>query len=291
MCHFIWRQQVTRKRLELATWLRDPYFVILVQQLQAQSLPLPLHQRRQARPPPPHPLPPSSAMSSVTSTSTSSATSGTTSTTTSATSSTTSSCISTASSNSLVILAKPHQPRNFHFPRREFGQSVVVKWGFQPSWFDRWPWLHYSEDHDVVLCFMCVRAHSENKLTWSANAEAAFLAKEFANWKDKQVSRRSCAEGSEHTCHNPRYCRKPFSATQTWKTRSSTFSLKLLSNIRFLARQGLPLQGHADETDSNVSQLFRLRGEDDPRTETWLKKKTDKYTSADIQNEILGLMA
>ena len=46
---------------------------------------------------------------------------------------------------------------------------------------------HYSEDQDVVLCFTCVQAHSKNKLTWSANVEAAFLSKGFANWKDATV--------------------------------------------------------------------------------------------------------
>ena len=57
--------------------------------------------------------------------------------------------------------------------------------------------------------------------------------------------------------------------------------------MRFLARQGLPLRGHDDETESNFFQLVKLRGEDDPRIESWLEKKTDKYTSSDIQNEIL----
>ena len=74
------------------------------------------------------------------------------------------------------------------------------------------------------------------------------------------------------------------------KERRQCF-LKILSNLRFLARQGLPLRGHDDETESNFYQLPKLRGEDYPRIESWLKKKTDKYTSSDIQNEILKLMA
>ena len=67
--------------------------------------------------------------------------------------------------------------------------------------------------------------------------------------------------------------------------------LKILSNLKFLARQGLPIRGHRSEIDSNFIQLLKLRGEDDHRIEGWLKKRTDKYTSADIQNEILKLMA
>ena len=67
--------------------------------------------------------------------------------------------------------------------------------------------------------------------------------------------------------------------------------LKILSNVRFLARQGLPLRGHGSEIDSNFIQLLKLRAQDDSRIEGWLTQRTDKYTSAEIQNEILKVMA
>ena len=38
-------------------------------------------------------------------------------------------------------------------------------------------------------------------------------------------------------------------------------------------------------------QLLKLRGKDDAWIFEWLKKKTDKYTSVDIQNEMLKTMA
>ena len=62
--------------------------------------------------------------------------------------------------------------------------------------------------------------------------------------------------------------------------------LKVLSNLRCLTRQGLSMRGHKDENDSNVIQLCRPRGEDDPR----LMAKTDKYTSAEMQNNMLQIM-
>ena len=67
--------------------------------------------------------------------------------------------------------------------------------------------------------------------------------------------------------------------------------LKILSNIQFLAGQGLPLRGHGSEIDSNFIQLLKLRAQDDPRIDHWLVKLTDKYTSADIQNEIQKVMS
>jgi len=49
--------------------------------------------------------------------------------------------------------------------------------------------------------------------------------------------------------------------------------LKVLSNLQFLARQGIPIRG--DEVDSNFIQLLKLHGRDDPRIETWMQRKTD----------------
>ena len=65
--------------------------------------------------------------------------------------------------------------------------------------------------------------------------------------------------------------------------------LKILSNLQFLARQGIPICG--DEADSNFIQLLKLRGRDDPRIETWMQRKTDKYVSHDIQNELLKVIS
>jgi len=38
-------------------------------------------------------------------------------------------------------------------------------------------------------------------------------------------------------------------------------------------------------------QLLKLRGEDDARVLDWFKRKTDKYTSADMENEMIKVMA
>ncbi len=67
--------------------------------------------------------------------------------------------------------------------------------------------------------------------------------------------------------------------------------LKILQNIRFLARQGLPLRGGQEDADSNFIHLMHLRSVDCPEVEGWMKKKSNKYTSHDIQNECLQIMA
>lgn len=67
--------------------------------------------------------------------------------------------------------------------------------------------------------------------------------------------------------------------------------LKILSNLRFLARESCAVRGDGDESDGNFMQLLKLRGEDDPKVYEWIMKPTNKYTSHPIQNEMLKVMA
>ena len=66
--------------------------------------------------------------------------------------------------------------------------------------------------------------------------------------------------------------------------------LVLLQNICFLARQGLAFRSH-DDVSSNFHQLLLLRSEDNPELTDWILKKKCKYTSHEIQNECLQIMA
>ena len=65
--------------------------------------------------------------------------------------------------------------------------------------------------------------------------------------------------------------------------------IKILSCIQFLARQGLPLRGHGDDSDGNLLQLLKYQGDDE--IEDWLQRKTNKYTSHEMQNSFLKIMA
>ena len=67
--------------------------------------------------------------------------------------------------------------------------------------------------------------------------------------------------------------------------------LKLLSNARFLTRQGLTFRGDGhEESDSNFMRLIHLHSEDNAKLVDWIKRKTDK-TSGDMQNEMVKVMA
>ena len=76
----------------------------------------------------------------------------------------------------------------------------------------------------------------------------------------------------------------------TEKKKNREYLLKILQNVRFLARQDLALRGDGSEENSNFVQLLRLRPEDDAFIKETINKKTDRYTSADIMNELLKIM-
>ena len=194
-----------------------------------------------------------------------------------------------------------HQPKKFNFPKREFGKTKVIMWSFQPSWFEKWPWLHYNESEDSVLCHTCAKASLQKKIQWSLSADMAFIARGFTNWNDATVK---FALHQSSSCHKEAVlkmvtmpsCSKNIAESLSLQVAKEKLErrkcfLKILSNLRFLARQGLPLRGHGDEQDSNFIQLMKLRAEDDPKITEWMKKKTDKYISPNIQNEVLKIMA
>ena len=201
----------------------------------------------------------------------------------------------------LLIGERPHQLISFNFPPREFGQKTITKRSFQAKWFSRWPWLHYSEETDSVFCFHCIKAYSQNKLLGVPNVEKTCISTGFTNWKEA-TTRFVSHEASR--CHKDAVLKMitlPATTHDIGESLSKQHSkeklvnrqcfLKLLATVKFLSRQGLPFRGSGDDSDSNFLQLLKLRGEDDPRILNWIKKKSDKYTSPSIQNEIIKLFA
>ena len=166
-----------------------------------------------------------------------------------------------------------------------------MKWSFQPQWFERWSWLHYNEDKDLAFCFTCVVAYQNNHLRSVSSLEQSFIATGFSNWKDATTKFRK-HEASQ--CHKEAVL-KTITVTATADVGEMLSSqlakhrlerrkcfLKLLSNV------GLAFRGDGDEADSN---FINVRSEDNNRLVDWVKQKTEKYTSPEIQNEMVKVMA
>ena len=192
-----------------------------------------------------------------------------------------------------------HPPASFVYPKREFGKKNAVKRSFQSSWFAKWTWLHYCENADVAFCHTCVLALKQKKMQLN-RGDTSFVSKGFSNWKDATIGFRNHESSISHkealqvsvlpnTCSDIGDMLSKQHADM--KKLNRECFLKILSNIQFMARQGLAFRGDGDEVDSNFMQLLKLRGRDDPRIEAWIQRKTDKYVSHDMQNELLKVMA
>ena len=178
---------------------------------------------------------------------------------------------------------------------------MVVKRSFQRQWFDRWSWLHYDEDRDLAFCFTCVVAYQNNHLQSAHCLEQTFISSGFSNWKDA-TAKFAKHEGSR--CHKDSVLKTitlPATTSDVGEMLSSQLAkerlerrkclLKWLSNARFLSRQGLAFRDDGEELDSNFVRLIYLRSEDNTKLVDWMRQKTDKYTSADIQNEMVKVIA
>ncbi|KAJ8040279.1 Zinc finger MYM-type protein 1 [Holothuria leucospilota] len=188
----------------------------------------------------------------------------------------------------------PHQPSEFSFPARTYGKQTRA---FQTHWFRSFPWLHYLETNDSVLCHTCITADRQKKLINAKSSEKAFLVEGFCNWKKALEKFR---DHQKSTCHRLAVEHAEFqrmygdigekmnaTLAEERKKNRMTF-IKILENVKFLSRQGLAFQGN--EESGNFLQLHKLRAADDPHLYDWMKKKRDKYTSHDIQTVIVRIM-
>lgn len=141
----------------------------------------------------------------------------------------------------------------------------------------------------------------------ASKGEDAFVTHGYTNWKD--------TSGDKHVNHE---CSHKYCVDLTMETHKDVGELissehekhketnpaylhKVLENIIFLARQGLPMRGNwvspdnseggGLEQNSNFHQLLLLHGKDDPTVLDVMQHKMRKYMDHHIQNEFLQILA
>ena len=200
-----------------------------------------------------------------------------------------------------MAVSKPEkfQPdKSFSFPKRTFGRTTR---SFRPEWCELFPWLHYSIDQDAAFCHLCMTAQHEGKFLASTKRDPAFVSRGYTYWKEattafKKHQTSDChKEAIEAIVSLPQQVQDVGEllsrSYQEEKATNRRMLLKIVRCIKFLARQGLPLRGVGSDSDSNLMQLLQMECHECPELQTWLRKKTDKYTSHDVQNEIMRTMA
>ena len=64
--------------------------------------------------------------------------------------------------------------------------------------FFEFPWLHYNEQSDSVLCFICMQQNAKSSFRAARSKEVCFISKGFSTWK-KALARFKEHQVSE--CH------------------------------------------------------------------------------------------
>ena len=76
------------------------------------------------------------------------------------------------------------QPKNFDFPKKGYGKQNR---SFQQKCFEQLLWLHYNEENDSVLCFICAKQNAKENLISATKKEEAFLKGGFSNWNKRHL--------------------------------------------------------------------------------------------------------
>ena len=136
-------------------------------------------------------------------------------------------------------------------------------------------------------------------------ADKAFISNGFTNWQDAGTKNRgfdkhfrsdTYREPHEWPFTIPDVCGDTSAQLSTTFNEAKSVNrqnlLKILSNVKLLPRQALPLKGDESEENSNFFQLYILWEKDNEglkasRTE----KKINKYVHSTTENEIMQTMA
>ena len=87
---------------------------------------------------------------------------------------------STASEAVEINITEPFQPADFNFPKKHCGKQNRA---FQSKWLSEFPWVHYNEQSNSVLCFIFMQQNAKSNLRAARSKEVCFISKGFSNWE------------------------------------------------------------------------------------------------------------
>ena len=139
---------------------------------------------------------------------------------------------------------------------------------FQASWFHRFSWIYYDATDDSAFCFLCCKTVKGEMMGLTSISEASFIVKGFINWKDAtrvlvKYESSNFHKVATEALKETNDVADISKAAATEKKNNRKYLQKIISSIRFLGCQGLPLRGDGphNDLDSNFYQLLLLRAE------------------------------
>lgn len=189
------------------------------------------------------------------------------------------------------------------FSRKSFPKDKDNR-SFQPRWMDTYKWIEYSECVDAVFCFACRqfgKSTSKDEIFTKVGFKAWKMAlvknkgfdkhnqsvqhiQNMASWKEKEARHKNAAEISTQF------------SVDTFEKRQY-YVKSLIRVVKFLAANELPFRGDWDDNTNSESGLFTKLLEYTIQTDEKLKTCLDvipqnaMYTSPDVQNELIAIMA
>ena len=181
---------------------------------------------------------------------------------------------------------------------------------FNREWFKTYPWLEYSKKLDAVFCFACRHfARAQSGKTF----DPAFTSAGFSNWKKAKEANKGLGAHADADTHTNAMV--SWTDYQSMKSADTSITqmvskahqktveenrhyVKTMADILlFTAMQDTAQRGH-DESKTSLNQgnfveLLKLIGKHDPviaRKAVELPQNA-KYTSPQIQNEVLQILA
>ena len=179
-----------------------------------------------------------------------------------------------------ICLSTPFQPKNFKFRKKAYGKQLR---SFQSSWLDLFPWIHYNEANDSVLCFICAKQNAKNYLLSATKKEQAFISdgyiltgkKHSQGLKSTNVlSVTSCQLTTKLISLRPIVIFTKYLMNKQKKVLKSNRRcfIKIIECLKYMSRLGEPLQGDVG-SESNFIQFVKLRSKDDPALLEWIQRK------------------
>ncbi len=196
----------------------------------------------------------------------------------------------------------PKQPQLSKFPETN-GRR------FSAKYFETYGWLEYSEMSDSVFCFAC-RHFSKNFVRQGeVLGNVAFVDNGIRKWRDINTLLRQhdCSQKHKNSIiawsnFKNIICEKQSSIASVLDTSRASVVHENRQHIRllfkaaiYLAKQGLAFRGDDETEDSlnkgNYIELLQNMTDEIPAVQEKLQRRYGHYTSPEIQNDIISIIA
>ena len=198
----------------------------------------------------------------------------------------------------------PAQPTLSRYPSK---LQAGARRSFHAEWYSKYDWLEYSQQTDAAFCFAC-----RHFIAPSASADTAFTVTGYCNWKKAFFTDGGFACHIKSPGHVQAYIAwKDFLAGGAGKSVVDLLSDErarqisdnrmylsaVIDVLKFTSVHRLAQRGHDEKEDAvncgNFLSLMHVIGKYNDTVGQKLVNlpRNAKYTSKDIQNEILAVMA